>query len=592
MSLESPQLTSPDLAGPRPAVLVADDGASNDDAFIVPPLSSTKKGNSPYVNEETDAPSMHRTPDDPSSTTKTLPDGPDSDTKSSSTPNKYSLPSEQTALDKQSSEQGGGLRVGAFPADNKDIVDRMDYGTPRSLSSFETRVQQKYADDVASKKGYGTPRSLSTFEARVQQKYADDSDDKRGYGTPRSLSSFEAQVQQKYDDDSIRPPALQASASMGTPGRQAGASDTDDVPRSTSMPTPAAAGQYRLRSGGDKGSPDSASPESGEEVFVAGEPLGPGAFSVQGRAMGGAPAWARGRRRRNSSTRRSRRRSRRSSTENSRSRSGSRRSLFQTLLSFRSSTATDQSHIPPELRVSDQSNIPPELRVSNNTTGETLNTTLPVPSSTTSVSGQHSDIEAVCNPVVDNANSTKGQKQRSKGDTKVERPVRIWMLLLLVVVAVVVIIVVALPKKKDAVKTTNDSQNDDLVDPRKAALQASFESMTANMSVFDDPLSAQSLALGWLVERDGVAADETDNIRLQTRYALAVLYYATNGDGWIDKNSFLSSVHECNWTSSPGLIAGGITCDASLQITSLDIGMSFRTYLTLLKMELHSICCT
>ena len=50
----------------------------------------------------------------------------------------------------------------------------------------------------------------------------------------------------------------------------------------------------------------------------------------------------------------------------------------------------------------------------------------------------------------------------------------------------------------------------------------------------------QGKAIRWLTEEDGLEVDPANSEVLVQRYALAVIFYATGGDTWIDKTRFLS----------------------------------------------------
>lgn len=65
---------------------------------------------------------------------------------------------------------------------------------------------------------------------------------------------------------------------------------------------------------------------------------------------------------------------------------------------------------------------------------------------------------------------------------------------------------------------------------------------------FDDPSSAQSRALDWLKQNDGVSF--FDEEKILTRYALAVFYYSTDGDSWRNNDRWLSNLDECTWYSA------------------------------------------
>jgi hypothetical protein len=68
---------------------------------------------------------------------------------------------------------------------------------------------------------------------------------------------------------------------------------------------------------------------------------------------------------------------------------------------------------------------------------------------------------------------------------------------------------------------------------------------TSTMQALQDPASAQAQAYRWLA-KDPVLARYSNPRRIQ-RFALATLYYATNGTHWVDKNWLLYETNECTW---------------------------------------------
>jgi Leucine-rich repeat (LRR) protein len=84
------------------------------------------------------------------------------------------------------------------------------------------------------------------------------------------------------------------------------------------------------------------------------------------------------------------------------------------------------------------------------------------------------------------------------------------------------------------------------------------QGLSEDADVFSEPSSAQSLALNWLANEDEYQVDAGDTARVQSRYSLAVLYFATNGaTQWMDSLKFLSSEHECEWHDQ----TRGVFCD-------------------------------
>jgi hypothetical protein len=88
-------------------------------------------------------------------------------------------------------------------------------------------------------------------------------------------------------------------------------------------------------------------------------------------------------------------------------------------------------------------------------------------------------------------------------------------------------------------------------DPRPEELIARLSKFTTDDSAWDDPESPQQRAIQWLAQEDQQWRDDEDggsNTRLETRYALAVLYFATNGPAWFYNPGFLNPMtHECTW---------------------------------------------
>jgi hypothetical protein len=139
--------------------------------------------------------------------------------------------------------------------------------------------------------------------------------------------------------------------------------------------------------------------------------------------------------------------------------------------------------------------------------------------------------------------------------------------------------------------------------PPKTPLPASLLARLGRLSsdpdnAFADQFSPQSQSVEWIVldltnstttgtiygdEFSGgiIFTDETTaNLpaRLETRYALACLYFATNGPSWNHSFNFLSHEHhECAWNDNFNLSVssnnlstiGGVQCNSDLEIFSL-----------------------
>jgi hypothetical protein len=84
--------------------------------------------------------------------------------------------------------------------------------------------------------------------------------------------------------------------------------------------------------------------------------------------------------------------------------------------------------------------------------------------------------------------------------------------------------------------------------------------------------SPQAKALAWLSNDSQFF--EYDNHRVQQRYALAVLYYSTNGEAWKNDMGWLSGEDECTWHSTvqPDTIkTWGPICQAGSRFSVLDL---------------------
>ena len=91
-----------------------------------------------------------------------------------------------------------------------------------------------------------------------------------------------------------------------------------------------------------------------------------------------------------------------------------------------------------------------------------------------------------------------------------------------------------------------------------------LEAFPDSQDALQDPTSPQSRAFAWL----GSSANSNVSSQAQylQRYALAVLYYASNGDGWINNNAWLSSADECTWFSNAPDV-----CDSAGRYIAVDL---------------------
>jgi hypothetical protein len=85
----------------------------------------------------------------------------------------------------------------------------------------------------------------------------------------------------------------------------------------------------------------------------------------------------------------------------------------------------------------------------------------------------------------------------------------------------------------------------------------------------DNPHSPQARALSWLEESlDGSALVSW---RMTQRYALAVVYFALQGEGWINNAGWMRDAEECSWWSMRGGCCDGIGRYISLTQTNNNV---------------------
>ena len=144
----------------------------------------------------------------------------------------------------------------------------------------------------------------------------------------------------------------------------------------------------------------------------------------------------------------------------------------------------------------------------------------------------------------------------------------VYMVLLLagilVLVAVVVLILVkqtssdrntnATVSSTAASSTSNNTSVDGsagLFPPLESQVLQLFPDYTVSV-IQEDNMSAQAQALAWLMEDSSLPEYIQNEWRVQQRFALAALYFATNGDRWAMNTHWLDySVHECSWFATP-----------------------------------------
>lgn len=128
----------------------------------------------------------------------------------------------------------------------------------------------------------------------------------------------------------------------------------------------------------------------------------------------------------------------------------------------------------------------------------------------------------------------------------------IAILLVIIVGATLALTIRDEPEEGTSIQSTNAKLTDNSTNP--LPLNATIISLLPNHTkwqVLHDPFSPQALAFQWLLEDPSVGNYTQD--RLQQRFALSTIYYATNGDtSWRNTSRWLSfEHHECTWFHQP-----------------------------------------
>lgn len=114
--------------------------------------------------------------------------------------------------------------------------------------------------------------------------------------------------------------------------------------------------------------------------------------------------------------------------------------------------------------------------------------------------------------------------------------------------------------------TTRNSYYNDYLRDLTLAINGSRVGHLASLHVSDP----QSKALNWLMKEDtGSNITSTDSTVLLERYALASLYFATNGDTtWTQETNFLSEKSVCEWNGNWG---ESVHCTPSHQVVHISL---------------------
>jgi hypothetical protein len=116
-----------------------------------------------------------------------------------------------------------------------------------------------------------------------------------------------------------------------------------------------------------------------------------------------------------------------------------------------------------------------------------------------------------------------------------------YVLAAVAIAVLVAVVVLAVTLSRDGDTPVPVPPSVTIDDRLKFLLGPSFEVAQSNSS------SPQAKAMAWL--KNDTQIDEYEPHRLQQRYALAVLYFATGGESWLNSTGWLSNSSECEWYS-------------------------------------------
>jgi hypothetical protein len=99
-----------------------------------------------------------------------------------------------------------------------------------------------------------------------------------------------------------------------------------------------------------------------------------------------------------------------------------------------------------------------------------------------------------------------------------------------------------------------------------------LQNEVSGAEALQDDSSPQFRALRWLANEDTAVLDldSSPTVILVERYVLAMLYFATRGEGWGDQRNFLSATSVCEWN----MLEKGVFCNEEDLVVALDLRKS------------------
>lgn len=121
-------------------------------------------------------------------------------------------------------------------------------------------------------------------------------------------------------------------------------------------------------------------------------------------------------------------------------------------------------------------------------------------------------------------------------------------------------------------KTEGDNSSVSYSYPSRLPDTIYFLLESVNHNRLTNTSSPEFLAARWIADEDGFRAPFGPS--LLERYALAVIWFATEGDGWQYKLNFLEEIHHCQWHSTfqrgdKSVFDMGVQCNENDEVTGL-----------------------
>ncbi|KAG7369106.1 RHS repeat-associated core domain containing protein [Nitzschia inconspicua] len=92
-------------------------------------------------------------------------------------------------------------------------------------------------------------------------------------------------------------------------------------------------------------------------------------------------------------------------------------------------------------------------------------------------------------------------------------------------------------------------------------------SNVTDRAILEDPVTTQYMAASWLISEDPASVDPCTYETLSQRYALANLFFATDGASWTVNTGWLSGEDECDWSNVECSSGNGLSLVTGLTLS-------------------------